>query len=39
MSQAAFEKAVIDSKKLTSKPTNEELLDIYGESGRLASGV
>ncbi|OAA58097.1 Acyl-CoA-binding protein, ACBP [Niveomyces insectorum RCEF 264] len=26
----AFQKAVVDSKKLTSKPTNEELLDIYG---------
>ncbi|EON96406.1 putative acyl binding protein [Phaeoacremonium minimum UCRPA7] len=26
---AAFEKAVADSKKLTSKPSNEELLDLY----------
>lgn len=28
---AAFEKAVADSKKLTSKPSNEELLDLYGQ--------
>lgn len=26
----AFQKAVVDSKKLTSKPTNEDLLEIYG---------
>lgn len=26
----SFEKAVADSKKLTSKPSNEELLDLYG---------
>ena len=26
----AFQKAVVDSKKLTSKPGNEELLDLYG---------
>ncbi|EFX02847.1 acyl-binding protein family [Grosmannia clavigera kw1407] len=26
----AFKQAVLDSKKLTSKPSNEELLDIYG---------
>lgn len=26
----AFKKAVVDSKKLTSKPTNDELLEIYG---------
>ncbi|KAF6813717.1 acyl binding family protein [Colletotrichum musicola] len=25
----AFKQAVIDSKKLTSKPSNEELLDLY----------
>lgn len=25
----SFEKAVADSKKLTSKPSNEELLDLY----------
>ncbi|KAK4192734.1 acyl binding protein [Podospora australis] len=25
----AFKKAVVDSKKLTSKPTNDELLEIY----------
>lgn len=27
---AAFQKAVVDSKKLTSKPSNEDLLDLYG---------
>ncbi|KAL2266965.1 hypothetical protein VTJ83DRAFT_4242 [Remersonia thermophila] len=26
----AFKQAVIDSKKLTSKPSNEDLLEIYG---------
>lgn len=26
----SFEKAVADSKKLTAKPSNEELLDLYG---------
>ncbi|OHX00797.1 acyl binding protein [Colletotrichum incanum] len=26
----AFKQAVIDSKKLTSKPSNEELLELYG---------
>lgn len=26
----AFKKAVVDSKKLTSKPTNEDLLELYG---------
>lgn len=26
----AFQKATVDSKKLTAKPTNEELLDLYG---------
>ncbi|UNI21643.1 acyl-CoA-binding protein (ACBP)/diazepam binding inhibitor (DBI)/endozepine (EP) [Purpureocillium takamizusanense] len=25
----AFKKAVVDSKKLTSKPSNDELLDLY----------
>ncbi|KAL5614337.1 hypothetical protein BROUX41_004443 [Berkeleyomyces rouxiae] len=25
-----FEKATVDSKKLTSKPSNEDLLEIYG---------
>ncbi|KAL3955750.1 hypothetical protein ACCO45_011313 [Purpureocillium lilacinum] len=25
----AFQKAVVDSKKLTSKPSNDELLDLY----------
>jgi diazepam-binding inhibitor (GABA receptor modulating acyl-CoA-binding protein) len=29
---AAFQKAVVDSKKLTSKPSNEDLLDLYGAS-------
>ncbi len=28
----AFKKAVEDSKKLTSKPSNDELLELYGES-------
>jgi diazepam-binding inhibitor (GABA receptor modulating acyl-CoA-binding protein) len=27
----AFKKAVVDSKKLTSKPSNEDLLELYGE--------
>lgn len=27
----AFKKAVVDSKKLTSKPSNEDLLEIYGK--------
>lgn len=26
----AFKQAVIDSKKLTSKPSNEDLLELYG---------
>ncbi|KKY31395.1 putative acyl binding protein [Diaporthe ampelina] len=26
---SAFDKAIADSKKLTSKPSNEELLDLY----------
>jgi diazepam-binding inhibitor (GABA receptor modulating acyl-CoA-binding protein) len=29
---ADFQKAVVDSKKLTSKPSNEDLLDLYGAS-------
>ena len=29
----AFQKAVVDSKKLTSKPSNDDLLEIYGVSG------
>lgn len=29
----AFQKAVVDSKKLTSKPSNDDLLEIYGTSG------
>lgn len=27
-----FDKAVQDSQKLTSKPTNEQLLELYGNS-------
>lgn len=27
---SAFDKAVADSKKLTSKPSNEDLLKLYG---------
>lgn len=27
---AAFQKAAEDSKKLTSKPNNDELLELYG---------
>lgn len=27
-----FEKAVADSKKLTSKPSSDELLELYGTS-------
>lgn len=26
----AFKQAVIDSKKLTQKPSNDELLELYG---------
>ena len=26
----AFQKAVADSKKLTSKPSNDDLLELYG---------
>jgi diazepam-binding inhibitor (GABA receptor modulating acyl-CoA-binding protein) len=29
----AFQKAVVDSKKLTSKPSNDDLLEIYGPLG------
>jgi acyl-CoA-binding protein len=28
----AFQTAVVDSKKLTSKPSNDELLELYGTS-------
>lgn len=28
----AFKKAIVDSKKLVSKPSNDELLELYGES-------
>lgn len=34
----AFQKAVVDSKKLTSKPSNDELLDLYGEAPRRRGG-
>jgi diazepam-binding inhibitor (GABA receptor modulating acyl-CoA-binding protein) len=27
----AFKKAVVDSKKLTSKPSNDDLLQLYGK--------
>lgn len=29
---AAFQKAAEDSKKLTAKPSNDELLELYGAS-------
>lgn len=29
---AAFQKAAEDSKKLTAKPSNDELLELYGSS-------
>jgi diazepam-binding inhibitor (GABA receptor modulating acyl-CoA-binding protein) len=35
----AFQKAVVDSKKLTSKPSNEDLLEIYGASQTLCPGT
>ena len=28
----AFKKAIVDSKKLTSKPSSDELLAMYGKS-------
>lgn len=28
----AFQTAVVDSKKLTSKPSNDDLLEMYGTS-------
>jgi hypothetical protein len=34
---SAFETAVKDSKKLTSKPSNDELLQLYGSSLLLLS--
>ena len=34
---AAFQTAIADSKKLTSKPSNDELLDLYGASSRSYS--
>lgn len=33
----AFQKAVADSKKLTSKPNNDDLLEIYGTSQTAVS--
>lgn len=36
----SFEKAVADSKKLTAKPSNEELLDLYGATqGRRGTAL
>lgn len=35
----AFKKAVVDSKKLTSKPDNDELLSMYGKSEARALAV
>ena len=32
----AFQKAVADSKKLTSKPSNDDLLELYGAHLPLA---
>lgn len=29
---SSFDKAVADSKKLTSKPSNDDLLKLYGSS-------
>ena len=38
MSQSdAFQTAVADSKKLTAKPSNDELLDLYGAQSPLGS--
>lgn len=31
----AFKKAVVDSHKLTSKPSNDDLLELYGTSRPL----
>jgi hypothetical protein len=36
---SAFETAVADSKKLTSKPSNDELLRLYGMHTSLLSVV
>ena len=37
MSQSeAFKKATVDSKKLTSKPNNEDLLELYGTASAAA---
>ena len=35
MSSEAFQKAVVDSKKLVSKPSNDELLELYGASSSI----
>jgi diazepam-binding inhibitor (GABA receptor modulating acyl-CoA-binding protein) len=32
----SFEDAVVDSKKLTSKPSNDDLLQLYGSSYFIA---
>lgn len=37
MPSEAFNTAVADSKKLTAKPSNEELLDLYGTSLSLST--
>lgn len=34
-----FETAVNDSRKLTSKPSNEELLDLYGTPAQLRTNI
>lgn len=40
MSQsAAFQQAVVDSKKLTSKPDNDTLLEFYGASASSSSTI
>ena len=36
---AAFQKAVEDSKKLTSKPSNDDLLEFYGAHRLVAWNV
>lgn len=35
----AFKKAVVDSKKLVAKPSNDELLELYGELTPLCRPV
>jgi acyl-CoA-binding protein len=36
---SAFETAVVDSKKLTSKPGNDELLELYGTNFFLPAAI